>query len=162
MRVHTEVGGLLFLLNVALADGLYGDFTRPATPGIPLSPWDLLAVAGPHLLGRPAADDPVWDLLSALAGRDRPRSPRVPRAMRRWVRRRTDRWRAELAAGLDCPPAHAGPLVLQLAAVIDATATRVDAEFDLAALPVAIRLAGLDRDPGWIPATGRTIHFHFH
>ena len=161
LRVHTELGGLLFVLNVALADGLYGDFTRPATPGIPLSPWDLLALAGPHLLGRPAAEDPMWNLLAALTGRDRPGPPRAPWAMRRWVRRLTDRWRDELAAALDCPSDNAGPLLLQLPAVIDATPTRVDAEFDLAALPIAIRLAGLDRDPGWIPATGRTIRFHF-
>lgn len=162
IRVHTELGGLFFLLNVALADGLYGDFTRPATPGIPLSPWDLLALAGPHLLGRPAADDPVWDLLSALAGQDESGPPRVPRAMRRWVRRLTDRWRSELAVALDHRPLDAGPLLLQLAAVIDATPTRVDVEFDLSALPIAVRLAGLDRDPGWIPATGRTVLFHFH
>jgi hypothetical protein len=162
IRVHTELGGLFFLLNVALADGLYGDFTRAATPGIPLSPWDLLALAGPQLLARPAADDPVWDLLSALAGRDESGPPRVPRAMRRWVRRVTDRWRVQLALALDCPPPDAGSLLLQLAAVIDATPSRVDAEFDLSGLPIAVRLAGLDRDPGWIPATGRTVLFHFH
>ena len=31
----------------------------------------------------------------------------------------------------------------------------------LAELPIAIRLAGLDRDPGWIPAAGRSVAFHF-
>jgi hypothetical protein len=27
--------------------------------------------------------------------------------------------------------------------------------------PIEIRLAGLDRDPGWIPAAGRYVSFHF-
>lgn len=47
----------------------------------------------------------------------------------------------------------------------DATAayslTSVDVYMSLAALPLVIRIAGLDRDPGWIPAAGRTIAFHF-
>jgi len=24
-----------------------------------------------------------------------------------------------------------------------------------------VRLSGLDRDPGWVPAAGRSVHFHF-
>jgi hypothetical protein len=34
--------------------------------------------------------------------------------------------------------------------------------FALAELPIEIRIAGLDRDPGWVPAAGRFIAFHFH
>ena len=34
-------------------------------------------------------------------------------------------------------------------------------ELSLAALPIAIRLAGLDRDPGWIPAAGHAVAFRF-
>ena len=37
----------------------------------------------------------------------------------------------------------------------------VDVTLSLSALPLAIRLAGLDRDPGWIPAAGRDVRFHF-
>jgi hypothetical protein len=39
--------------------------------------------------------------------------------------------------------------------------TRLDVSFDLATHPLAIRAAGLDRDPGWIPAAGRSVAFHF-
>jgi hypothetical protein len=28
-------------------------------------------------------------------------------------------------------------------------------------LPLSIRLAGLDRNPGWVPASGCDIRFHF-
>ncbi len=41
------------------------------------------------------------------------------------------------------------------------TPTRLDVALSLAALPVEIRLAGLDRNPGWVPAAGRTITFYF-
>jgi len=41
------------------------------------------------------------------------------------------------------------------------TATHLDVFFNLAELPIEIRLAGLDRDPGWVPAAGRFITFHY-
>ena len=39
---------------------------------------------------------------------------------------------------------------------------RVDVDMALEELPLPLRLAGLDRDPGWLPAEGRAIAFHFH
>ena len=36
-----------------------------------------------------------------------------------------------------------------------------DLTLSLADLPIELRLAGLDRDPGWVPAAGRYIAFHF-
>ena len=51
--------------------------------------------------------------------------------------------------------------VLQLPGAITVDPERVDLEFALNQLPLAVRLAGLDRDPGWIPAAGRSIRFHF-
>ena len=41
------------------------------------------------------------------------------------------------------------------------TATHLDIFLALETLPIAIRFAGLDRDPGWVPAAGRYIAFHF-
>jgi len=41
------------------------------------------------------------------------------------------------------------------------TPTHVDLFFRLADLPIEIRRSGLDRDPGWVPAAGRFIAFHF-
>lgn len=41
------------------------------------------------------------------------------------------------------------------------TPTHLDIALALEALPIAIRLAGLDRNPGWVPAAGRYIAFHF-
>jgi hypothetical protein len=41
------------------------------------------------------------------------------------------------------------------------TATHLDIFLGLDTLPMGIRLAGLDRDPGWVPAAGRFMAFHF-
>jgi hypothetical protein len=41
------------------------------------------------------------------------------------------------------------------------SADRIDIDLALADLPLPLRLAGLDRDPGWLPAEGRAIAFHF-
>lgn len=38
---------------------------------------------------------------------------------------------------------------------------RLDLDCTLGALPLAVRLAGLDRDPGWIPSAGCDVRFHF-
>jgi hypothetical protein len=44
---------------------------------------------------------------------------------------------------------------------VDFTPTHVDVTYPLDLHPVEIRTAGLDRDPGWIPAAGRFVAFHF-
>jgi hypothetical protein len=41
------------------------------------------------------------------------------------------------------------------------TPTRLDVEFELNSLPIQVRLGGLDRDPGWVPAAGRFVSFQY-
>jgi hypothetical protein len=36
---------------------------------------------------------------------------------------------------------------------------RIDVHFALALHPLEVRMAGLDRDPGWIPAAGADLRF---
>ena len=54
-----------------------------------------------------------------------------------------------------------GDVLLAHGAWIEVTTTRLDVHLSLAELPCAIRLSGLDRDPGWVPAASRYIAFHF-
>lgn len=68
-EVETRLGGLFYLINAALALGLYGDFTQPETSADALPLWDWLALMGEALLGDGLRGDPVWDLLGQLAGR---------------------------------------------------------------------------------------------
>ena len=80
-----------------------------------------------------------------------------------------DRWlglvlpyvRARLARALGALEEEAVRLTCALPARIQLTATHLDLTLSLADLPIELRLAGLDRDPGWVPAAGRYIAFHF-
>jgi hypothetical protein len=53
------------------------------------------------------------------------------------------------------------PRLLVHRARVHVSDTHVDVVLSLDALPIAIRFAGLDRDPGWIAAAGRFLAFHF-
>jgi hypothetical protein len=64
------------------------------------------------------------------------------------------------AFGIDDASDPAALLCRQRAS-IRLTAVHLDIFFSLSEHPLEIRLAGLDRDPGWVPAAGRFIRFHF-
>ena len=67
-------------------------------------------------------------------------------ACRRWLRRR---------ARLGIATAVARPARLSL------TPTHADVFFDLNGVSLAVRRAGLDLDPGWVPWFGRVVGFHY-
>lgn len=95
---------------------------------------------------------------SASETANRNASPEV----RTWLSRLMPYVRARLRAALDIGMEDdLASLVCRRFARVDATDTHVDVFFGLADLPLEIRLAGLDRDPGWVPAAGRFLAFHF-
>jgi len=254
VRIETVFGGIFYLINLGLFLELYGDFTTPLQPGLPLPLWDFLALLGQCLLGEKIQTDPVWELLAQLADRSEHEAPghdfeppdswRVPAewldcfpeekpwqwegnngrlrthhpaqflvldlplesddALKQLTREmeayndltpsmhlatlresgdyaalssipagvptRVQRWlrwlmpyvyvRLQRALGLtdtdDLP--H---ILCEHHAQVVATATHLDVTLSLADLPIEIRLAGLDRNPLWVPAAGRFIAFHF-
>jgi hypothetical protein len=80
----------------------------------------------------------------------------------RWVSWLAAYARVRLARALGYEPgARASRLLLLQGASVRVTATHLDAYFQLAGLPIEVRLAGLDRDPGWVPAAGRFVAFHY-
>jgi hypothetical protein len=243
--VETSFGGVFHLINLGLFLELYGDFTTPAWPGLPLPIWDFVALVGREFLGRPMEADPVWELLACLAcrapgdapgsGFEPPDEWRLPvgwlapfREAGRWtwsaeagrlrvrhplefavrdvaraaadpmpqLMQETQRYAGssafDLVRGSLPMPGHDGPplgrwlgwlmpyvrarlgralgfdradelprLLCAHPARVFVTPARLEIVSALAALPVAIRLAGLDRDPGWVPAAGRFIQFRF-
>jgi hypothetical protein len=208
-EIETSFGGVFYLVNLGLFLGFYGDFTNPLRPGISLSLWDFVALAGRELVGKELEDDPVWMLLAELAGRadgeepgkgfappdqtlesvsdalishpfalslshDGRRSALTVRQeeyekadsddapLRRWLGLLMPELRARLQRALGLA-AHEGlgALLCHHRARVTTTTTHLDAYLSLAELPIVIRLAGLDRDPGWVPAAGRSIAFHF-
>ena len=70
------------------------------------------------------------------------------------------RARLERALNLD-DTAELPDLLLRHTGRVRITTTQLDVVLSLADLPIAVRLSGLDRDPGWVPAAGRFIAFHF-
>lgn len=218
--------------------GLYGDFTQPRLPGLPLHPWRWLWLAARQLHGPAMADDPLvrwlreaggvasepapaiaawrpdaqtlepwsqdcrpWVLLhrpelpevvllhpagftvAQLASAEElpalwtqlelPPPPLLERLRGRWHAPRDplhDLWpclwaRVALALHDGAAPArHAKALARWATAQagrVDIAATRVRAVYTLSQWPLALRLAGLDRNPGWIPAAGCELVFDF-
>lgn len=162
--IDSGFAGVFLLLNVGIALGLYSDFTSPVQCGISLDVWDFLALTGAALADIASFDDdPVGPLLAALAHRqegERPGAGFVPpegRSMSEWLDATVGSVRHRLAlAGLDD-----ASRVVRRYGRITTTPAHLDVHFSLAAHPIEIRLAGLDRNPGWIPAAGRHVAFHF-
>jgi hypothetical protein len=74
------------------------------------------------------------------------------------------RYRLETALASDADETDArGPIaaLLHKRGRLHITLTHVDLVLPLDAVSVAVRLAGLDRDPGWLPTFGRVVLFHF-
>ncbi len=70
------------------------------------------------------------------------------------------RWRIARAMRLERDSAISGTL-LESAARVSVSATHVDVRFPLEAARPAVRLAGLDANPGWVPPLGRIVSFEF-
>lgn len=146
--------GIFFLLNVAIALGLYDPYGRE-TP-IDLDVWDFLALTGRALVPEIIEDD-VWPLLTALANRTE--EDDLPPLDEELLARVRESLALVLAA--DSNAEDPAAFVIRRSARITLSPAHIDVTFCLAAHPIEIRVAGLDRDPGWIPAAGRHVDFHF-
>ncbi len=167
-RIVTEWGGVFYLINTALALGFYGDFTMPAQPGLALPLWDFLALVGGRMIGDAFTTDPLPGLLARLSGRGDGEPPGArfeppgdePIAL--WLDRISDQVEARLSAALDVEDRETlRRFVCRHLAQVETDTIRLNVHFSLAAHPIELRIAGLDRDPGWVPAGGLSIAFHY-
>ena len=152
--VASACAGVLYLVNVAIRGGLYADFTEPASTGaldIPMG--DFLALAGERICGAALRDDKAWGILSTLSGR----STEEPRGV--LDDGTFEALRRTAAFALDMAPDDALGLLCCRPGRIVLTPTRLDAFFALETHPLSIRMGGLDRNPGWVPAAGRFMEF---
>jgi hypothetical protein len=178
--LETGFGGLFYLINIGIHLRLYGDFTMPLEPGMPLQIWDFLVLLGCRLLERENPSDRVWPLLAALAGRgpqDAPGAgfdpppdwrgdpdwpPPPSGSLEEWFDWLAECLQPRLRSSLRLAEDRSlSQVLLEQPAQLYVTDTRLDAVFSLASHPIEIRIAGWDRDPGWVPAAGRIIAFHF-
>ncbi len=125
-------------------------FTPPSwhVPDLWLAPWPEQRTGGWHAAGFPLD----------LAAAD-PRLPTPPQA--RWIAALALYLQARLARALDIGERAAVGLTCRQLASIACVGDRVTATFTLASHPLALRLAGLDRDPGYMPAARRDVRFVF-
>jgi hypothetical protein len=100
-----------------------------------------------HCAGFPIVDVPMGD------------QPEADSSLCRWLGWIVPYIRARLVRGVGFP--DAAERICSLPGRISWTPTAVDVAYCLDTHPIEIRLAALDRDPGWIPSAGRHVAFHF-
>ncbi|MFO1429860.1 MAG: hypothetical protein U1F76_06930 [Candidatus Competibacteraceae bacterium] len=183
--VVSRYARLFFLVNLLLGDGLYPDFTRPLDPGFPVPLWRLLALLGAGLAGPVLCEDAIWRLLEQLGEelptRDESEFERywpIPEdeaengqrfdgsrtrtaGFNGWFARYLASVRARLASALEVSPAQVGGALVGEPARIWVSAAEIVVVYRLEHHPVEWRLAGLDRDPGYLPSVGRSLRFIF-
>jgi hypothetical protein len=211
--VLTELGGVLFLINVMQRLDLPACFEAEWRLGSVVGPWGVLELLGRGLLTLESppsrqvgdfAEEPLWAALAAIDGRQPGQLPaaqftaprdslRIPAAWLAWLDDAAADQVVDLAAlaPLDGPLlagvdpdlrgwlAAVAPLLrqmLQRALGDDAdpvadlllrrgqlyvTSSHVDLVLPLAGVSLLVRRAGLDFDPGWLPAWGRVVRFHY-
>jgi hypothetical protein len=95
--------------------------------------------------------DPLWAILADLDGRE-PGSDAVEPAWSPLVGSLASSALAERAIPVSA---------LMQPGLIVVTPTHLDVVLDLQAVDIHARIAGLDRDPGWVPDLARIVAFHF-
>ena len=163
VAIETNLGGLFYLINLAIFLEIYSDFTSPVEQfHDDLSIWDFVAIVGREINQDRDLDDPIWTGLQDLQNNhDNPENPEIL-SKPPWL---TDllphiKARLILALGIEDEAALSN-LLLHHYAKVTITPTHLDVFFSLADHPIEIRLSGLDRNPGWVPAAGRFIAFHY-
>ena len=79
-----------------------------------------------------------------------------------WLQNLAEYLRKRLFQALNVQTTEALSAVLfERRARVTVSATHLEITFALADLPIEVRLAGLDRNPAWIPAAGKFVYFHF-
>lgn len=135
------------------------------------------------------ADDPAWHVLAGLDGRPsgepprdalRPDPPRLPANWPRpvgpappglsvlpatlatWAHLALPAVQSRLADALGLDDAsEIAPALLVRRGTLHATTSHLDVVLPLSSARLDVRRAGLDVDPGWLPAFGRVVQFHY-
>jgi hypothetical protein len=172
VRVDSAYAGAFFLLNVAIGLELYSH-GLVVCDEIDLGLWDFVELVALDILGEKDRSDSLWPVLHELAD-----PAQVEAATRGAVSadplcRRTragDLTHAERDALLARVRDHLrllikvedpGSFLIGRRGSIGRSPGRLDVHFSLERHPIEIRLARLDRNPGWIPSAGVQVAFHF-
>ncbi|MFN7937153.1 MAG: hypothetical protein U0R19_27765 [Bryobacteraceae bacterium] len=158
-EIATGLAGVFFLINPLAHLGLLGieqpDSSWSATG------WEQLELAARYFALREHAGDPLWAALATLAGRDAGDALPVPKSPQP-VDHPLQRLAEEVSRMISIvEPECVSQCVLQRSGRLFLTSSHVDVVMPLADVSLRIRKAGLDFDPGWVPALGRVVQFHY-
>ena len=170
--VETHLAGIFYLVGVMEDLDLLARLERVLHPADPVAGWGLLALLARALLAddglppgasadaaprRPWQDDPLWAAFAALDGgeAEAPGAASLRPPLRAWI----DGARQESARRLGEAGLDAG--MLRAPGTVFVTSTHVDVVIPIDRISLPVRIAGLDRDSGWVPGLGRVVRFHF-
>ncbi len=156
LRFPSEFSGILFGLNALLAMGWIADFTRPLDSGIGLAPWTILDQLGQIYLGKRFVSDPLHDWFLSQA------EPLVDPIGITNLTEKSAELIARLATATGWKSSRAFLLLSHCRGVVCDDTICLKVEFSLEHHSLAIRKAGLDRDPGWIESGRRDVRFLFN
>ncbi|GLS27834.1 hypothetical protein GCM10007877_35530 [Marinibactrum halimedae] len=154
--LHTQQGGLLYLLNVLRRDGLQSmmsDYWSVYPSG-----WFWLFRLGELL--EVDQNDPLTQFVLSQCLAEAEHDAASPPTHLLPALPEAQRLRALLAQWYD-PSTLWNPELLRLPARIVLSSSHIDLFAPLHCVRVDVRLAGLDVDPGWLPWLGRVVHFYF-
>jgi hypothetical protein len=106
------------------------------------------------LVSRPAGEVP-------LANLNGPFTECISHNFRDWLALALPYIRRRLAHSLNIEADQVGKELLQHRGRLYVTRMHVDVKLPLAGISIAVRRAGLDVDPGWVPELGRIVKFHY-
>ena len=158
---ESQYAGAVYLINLALYLGLYGDFTMPRAVECPLPLGELLARIAERACGGAVREDDIDRLFVVLGAEKSDADDEVAKDTERLLNDVWPQLAAAAARAMQMPEDAVLRFLCETTGRIEIAPTRVDAYFALAAHSIDIRLAGLDRDPGWVPAAGRIVAFHY-
>lgn len=167
LGVGTQFGGIFYLLNVILRSEFWSksEDNEAEPPAVGLSLWFALERFGRMLLDEVGGNDPedaIWEVLAQLDNRAPEASDSAEE--RQNVAAMCAGLRQDLAARMRWDETNFQEKFVSLLcvpAVIYVSAVHLDMVFGLESINLAVRLAGLDASPGWLPEVLRVVLFHF-
>ena len=165
----TRYGGVFYLIRAVDELAQPDEFALLRVRMRPLGRWTVFELVMRKVLESARAFDPedgLWPALAELDGRDT--ADRLPSRLPRRLGRSIEAAAAGLVAwvrdtlAITCDDARdVVDECIATRALISVTPMHLDISAPLDAIRIPVRRAGLDVDPGWLPAWGRIVRFHF-
>ncbi len=186
--VQTQLGGIFYLINLMVQRDIPACFEDSWALASQVGAWGILELLARGLLDTSDLQlqyDPVWMVLAELDGRSGSQLPghnytppsltdtdsaidptpwlaSIHPILCQWLAQILPNLRTDLVTALNLK--ETDDLVDTLLLVngrLHISNSHVDLILPLDAVSMPVRLVGLDFDPGWQPAFGRVIQFHF-